>query len=245
MNEEDAHVMLEMLRNVFQQGNMSFTIDEEPRLLSETQYRFIEHYLDVVLNIEGPLGNNILVPTQHAMQINQTYTPSPKQIATEIMKNPCQCLRISNTATNVNACEHILTEFKISPTCELIEGVLLYHMAENKYPNIEELAEMISNNITISQQPETYCQDKRLLVPTPHMEKLIAIKNEKNDVNCSICLDQIKLAGDMYQLPCGDCFHAGECLGGGQSILTWMDQCKRCPNCNQEIILNMTEKYLH
>ena len=193
------------------------------------------------LRLQGPLGCRLFSCTQAAMSVHQTYQPTPRQIAEEIAKNPCtSCgvLAAQSTSIMIDAYEYVLAEFKTSPTCDIIEFLILYYLNEQRFPSFAELIGMLTNETEIAYEPDAYCEAKRVYIPTSHLDRLGVCKNDtRPDLNCSICLGTIPIGSDMYKLPCGDCFHATECLGEDQSILTWLRTSKRCPNCNQEVKL--------
>jgi len=82
-----------------------------------------------------------------------------------------------------------------------------------------------------------YGASDRPTKPTQCLDKLHQTTSPI-EKHCSVCQDIINAGSALYQLPCGDCFHAGECLGEGRSIVTWMETRNTCPNCNQLIQLS-------
>lgn len=203
--------------------------------LTDVETEYLTMYLTSVLGLRTPISHTILVATQSAMQ--GTDTPTPLEIARQVLSPPCPCLQVPADERAVQAVVHILQDFKECPTCPMIEAMHIYFLAEKRYPTRTEFLEMMANDLRLQHDPEQYCSDKRLLVPTAHLEKLTPFENDQKERNCSICQDPIAVGTSAYLLPCGDSFHAHACLGEGQSVVTWLQRCKRCPNCNQEVVL--------
>lgn len=246
MNRGEAQLMMHFMTSILENNNFrNFMISieemEHPSEIPESEREFLEYYLEKELNIDPPLHYHIIKATQKAMLANGTNTPTPKQIAITLMETPCRCLRVPTDDRTIDACAYILATFKVVPSCRSIEGVRMYSLLEKRYPSFEELVEMLQNHMSIQQDSDSYCEAKKMLVPTPNISKLVAIKNDQKDVFCSICQDPLSIGEDIYKLPCGDRFHASECLGEGSSIITWLKRCKRCPNCNQEICIDSAE----
>ena len=203
--------------------------------LTEVETEYLTYYLSMSLQINAPISYAVLKATQAAMNISDT--PTAQQIALQIISPPCPCLQLPANQQTIDAIAHILQELKDCPTCPMIEQVHLYFVTEKRYPTRTEFDEMMGNDFRLQHEPEQYCSDTRLLIPTANLEKLTPFENDQTERNCSICQDPITIGTSAYLLPCGDSFHAHACLGDGQSVVTWLQRCKRCPNCNQEVVL--------
>ena len=243
MRRSEARAMMRLMTDMLSNNNFRISFEEikHPGTISVCERAFLDYYLEKELNLKPPFCHRIIEATQKAMITNGTNAPTSHQIATSLMESPCACLRVSVDENTIDACAYILSTFQVFPGCRLIEYVRMYSLVEKRYPSLGELEEMIQNRTSIHQDPDTYCEEKKMLVPTPNLNRLVAVKNDQKDTFCSICQAPLSIGENIYKLPCGDRFHASECLGEGLSILTWMKRCKRCPNCNQEICIDVGE----
>lgn len=65
------------------------------------------------------------------------------------------------------------------------------------------------------------------------------------NLNCGICQDEITFGSNIIRLPqCKHCFHAEgkNCLGEGASIVTWLNQSKKCPLCSTDVSFTPEKK---
>ena len=205
--------------------------------LTEGEREYLQHYLIQELGIREPITNALLLATQSAIALHEE--PSAADIARELLNPPCQCLRVPPNQLTLESIEHILQVFRQCPFCPLIEEVYMYSSIEKRFPTLSELSDMMGNSSRLSHNPEQYCDEQRLLIPTPDIDKLTPFQSEEKDLVCSICQNPILPGTAAYSLPCGDCFHANACLDNDLSIVTWLQKCRRCPNCNQEVVLDI------
>ena len=116
--------------------------------------------------------------------------------------------------------------------------ILEYEMLHHEYPSEEELMEMRQRAVRFYVDPERFHEEDKMLVPTLHVDRLPRrINEDKQDLVCSICQDEIKIGQETLTLvPCQHVFHAtnSECLDTG-SISNWLSQNNRCPLCKANI----------
>ena len=67
------------------------------------------------------------------------------------------------------------------------------------------------------------------------IESLVEIENDKENLSCSICLEEFKIGEKCIKLPCKDhphYFHKGneKCPG----IMKWFEKSNTCPVCRTE-----------
>ena len=211
--------------------------EHESKTQSTGETEFLVHYLGQVLGLNGHFDAKFLQAVQLAMQNARSNEPTVEQLCVSYAETHCRCDDVSSMERKISACRHVIQVFKIGPSCEMMRSLHLYHLAENRYPSMDELHTMLVADMGIRENPERYCEEKKFLVPTPNLDQLHPEKNLLEDVHCSICQNQLLPMAQMFKLPCGCRFHAEDCLDSGRSILSWMQQCKKCPNCNKEIVL--------
>ena len=120
---------------------------------------------------------------------------------------------------------------------QFIQFVNDQNVINNRNVNIE-LLELLVNNIddsiqivreNISTEPEIKIASKEFI------ESLTEIENDKEDLSCSICLEEFKIGEKCIKLPCKDhphYFHKGndKCPG----IMEWFKKSNTCPVCRSE-----------
>lgn len=220
---------LDLMAHILQDNEAA----EQARDLSMAEEEYLIYVLREQLQIHPPFSDRLMMATQAALIKNDDATA--RSVAEELLNPPCTCLQLPMNEMTTICLTHILSDFKQNPTCPMLEQVYLYYMSEKQLPTVDQFADMLRNDLLINHNPENYCEEKRLLVPTPNLDKLQSFQNEEKGLICSICQEPIQIGAAAFNLPCGDKFHASFCMGNDQSIITWLQKCKRCPNCNQEI----------
>ena len=107
----------------------------------------------------------------------------------------------------------------------------------NQNVNID-LLELLINNIDDSIQVirEDIPNENQTKIPSKEfIESLVEIENDKEDLQCSICLEEFKIGEKCIKLPCKDhphYFHKGNdnCPG----IMKWFEKTNTCPVCRTE-----------
>lgn len=197
----------------------------------------IEYYLTSEIKITASsIGPNLMLAARRAMIHDGTNLPKIDTLVEVLLDTLCDCVRHIPRFLLSMIIRHIIVDFHESPKCRQIQCIEEYWNLEHAMPTKEALVQMIMRRIEIEADPDEYCESKRMMVPTPNLDKLQATTNTL-DRSCSICQEPLDIGQPMYRLPCGDCFHATNCIGDERSILTWLKKCKRCPNCNMETIL--------
>ena len=234
MADEQAYVL------AFMQGLQAmYAAQEEEKLRQHgpDEHAFLLHFIRDDLGLRGPVDLGFLSAVQMAMISGQRNNPSTPQIIGAFMTTRCPCRGLHDGYPVFEACVHIMDDLKHVPSCELIEHTIMYHAFERRFPTLDELVVMRGDIQSIEQDPEAYCTEKRLLVRTENLGKLVAVKSVDSEQQCSICQECISEGEGLFRLPCGHCFHAERCMESGKTIVDWLKTCKKCPNCNQEVIL--------
>lgn len=201
--------------------------------------QYVIYYIRKHLQIKGSIYPTFHRIVKNTMSLYMTNSPKLEHIIDGYVNSVnCVCLSNFSLSTCKDVVKYIIKDLHISPECSIIKAVIHYHTFEKRFPTKEEINEMMTNLIEITVEPAQYCENKRLLVPTPHISKLKPIKNEFKNISCSICQEEIKQKTEIYKLPCGDKFHAPQCPGTENGILTWLKKSRKCPNCNLEVDLN-------
>jgi hypothetical protein len=206
---------------------------QRPSVESINQAR---QYITNELQLPGYFSLRFISAVQTAMITKNTTSPTIKDICEAWTAQGCECTGLFGQKLHFEACEYVLSVFQESPSCELIQSVCSFHIQEHHFPSREQYNLMIMNENAMDRDSSAYCESKKMHVPVSNLDRLLPVQNDQERA-CSICQEDIRQGKMMFQLPCGDCFHASNCLGNNQSILTWLNKCKRCPNCNQEIHL--------
>jgi len=242
--EEESQDMLNVAMMARNGGLFSAMDNPQTINIPPAELALVRHYLQEELKLTGPTPRKLQDATHRAMTVNKTNTPSTAAIANELVSHhACECLVFIAPSVQIQASMHIMEVFGECPSCSRIQMVSTYWTTEKKMPSREELGQMMQSYAEISRRPDDYCEEKKIRMPTPRLE-LLAVEKNTQERHCSICQDALHVGQDMYKLPCGDCFHASVCLGNDNSVLTWMQMCKRCPNCNQDIELNVKQETL-
>lgn len=107
----------------------------------------------------------------------------------------------------------------------------------NQNVNVD-LLELLINNIDDSIQiiRENIPEENQNKLPSKEfIESLVEIENDKENLSCSICLEEFKIGEKCIKLPCKDhphYFHKGNdnCPG----IMKWFEKSNTCPVCRTE-----------
>ena len=107
----------------------------------------------------------------------------------------------------------------------------------NQNVNVD-LLELLINNIDDSIQiiRENISEENQNKLPSKEfIESLVEIENDKENLSCSICLEEFKIGEKCIKLPCKDhphYFHKGNdnCPG----IMKWFEKSNTCPVCRTE-----------
>ncbi len=138
---------------------------------------------------------------------------------------------------------HCLREHHLVPSCAMVSSMYEYLLYHAQYPTIPELDQFRLNSAEMAANAEAYWARTRTQVPTPNAHALPIERNHDHEAQCSLCQDTIQL-GDAYRMPCcGAKFHveAKQCLDP-DTIQTWLARSRRCPGCNQEVIIVQEEQ---
>ena len=207
--------------------------------LTDSEVEYIHNDLIHRLKLTGTLSPLLVKAAQHAMKASNGEDISYENLAHSLsILGRDQWPVHENT---IGILTHILTCFHIDPSTTVFGLVLYFVNSGDAMPTtLAALHELRHNLISITLDREGFCDKQRLHVQTPGLSGLQTIPCKSNaNLSCSICQYPIQEGSAMYQLPCGDCFHATACLGE-ESIFTWLKSNKKCPNCAREVILTTT-----
>jgi len=153
-----------------------------------------------------------------------------------------QCRCLVNLRGARDAIAHIMFNWNMPIHCHNVEDVAEMFAMNHAYPDHPDMltAYRTSREEFLS-DPAAYCEKTRIMLSTPNLDQLKAkILDDVSNQCCSICQSDLAPQTPVFELPrCKHLFHAraAQCLGSGQSILTWLDKHKKCPNCNVEVVI--------
>ena len=236
MNGDDDSQFFNMLSYLLENDREEAESKDEV-VLTEYETRYIKRDLTVRLGLTGSISPMLIVAAQLAMKASNGVDIQHEDLAITLSTLVGGQLSSSSHEERVRIFTHILTCFHIEPTPPVFDLVRYFVLSGDELPNsLAALGDLHHNLASITHDSDRFCREHRLHVPTPGLGTLCAIENDVDDRNCSICQHMINKGSFMYQLPCGDCFHATSCLGT-DGILTWLQSNKKCPNCAQEVCL--------
>jgi hypothetical protein len=153
-----------------------------------------------------------------------------------IKSTRCSCL--VGLADVRPAVRHIIVDWQCPLYCPEVRDVIAMFVINGTYPSRDEFLEYRSNQLEFYQDPTEYWNRTRQLVPTLNLNHLEKKYVARTNGCCSICQGEMDSKTQVFELPgCKHLFHADakDCLGAGNSILTWLSNHRKCPNCNVEV----------
>lgn len=199
-----------------------------------------------------------LHPTADCLQIIRStmelYPSEPithQQLARSFLRNrECTCIDTSVIPfeTQVDIQSHWLQhDFRTFLECSFILDTFEFMtLHQNRFPTFLQLASVTARRLRISMNVEAYCNDNDVKVGTANLQSL---PTEQYVVGlgsgaCALCQEDIVEESKVFKMPCcGQYFHqsAPECLGE-TTVIHWLEQSKKCPSCNQDVILKAPSK---
>lgn len=151
----------------------------------------------------------------------------------------CPCLSVIPTDLTVRIIEHMWTKLTCADTCHNIIKIYSYFVVANDFPNDDDFAAFLNHDNMITNNPDEYCEENKILTPMNDTDKLKTNIAEHDISICSICQETVKKGEKYIILKCKHVYHADSncCLGDGKSIYTWFDRSHKCPNCNTDIVI--------
>jgi len=147
---------------------------------------------------------------------------------------PCDCLDQLRCDESKEALVYGLTVLGIA-SCESVLFIHEFKRFEFRMPTRDELFGFARNVYSMGANAEAYCLDANHPKPAIGLDKLVPRHLDAVET-CSVCCEQIGQEQLAIVLPCKHAFHSSECLGD-RSVLTWLAQNRKCPNCNSEFCM--------
>lgn len=177
----------------------------------------------------------------YALEAEMMYNPLPSVL--DVAKRYtstmwCDCLI---GVPNVDiATAHIwvnVTGFTTLQLCQTVRLVLAYYILEGVLPTKEQIIGFAENLQSFEEDPDDYCIENRQPVPTVGLHNIPTENLISNSSTCSICTIEMPVGTKVHFLPCQHSFHAcpQECLEGDNTILKWLKEHNKCPNCNAQV----------
>ena len=165
---------------------------------------------------------------------------------TWVHTRPCQCL-VGSVITPENQgliVTHCLREHHLIPSCAMVSSMYEYRLYHARYPTMPELNQFRLNSNEMMVNAEAYWSRTKAEVPTPNAHALPIERNTDGETICALCQDAIMPGNRVYRMPCcNGKFHvdADQCLETN-TIQTWLARSRRCPGCNQEVIIEQKQE---
>ena len=167
--------------------------------------------------------------------------PTLEEILEELYKNKCYCTNNYNSDNIKELYKFYILNYKKIPDCITIELSIEYKLLHSRFPNEEELSEILNRRIQFELSPEDYYQEDKISIGTKNLDKIKIHKyTEEENISCSICQNDIIKDQEYINLePCGHKFHYNnsDCLDEA-SIINWLHNNNKCPNCKCNININ-------
>ena len=164
--------------------------------------------------------------------------PTLEEILEELYKNKCYCTHNYNSNHIKDLYKFYILNYKKIPDCITIELSIEYRLLHSRFPNEEELSEILNRRIRFELSPEDYYQEDKMNIGTNNLDKIKIDKYiEEENISCSICQNDIIKDQEYINLePCGHKFHYNnsDCLDEA-SIMNWLQNNNKCPNCKCNI----------
>jgi hypothetical protein len=171
-------------------------------------------------------------------QSKEGILPTLEEILEELYKNKCYCNNNYNSNHIKDLYRFYILNYKKIPDCITIELSIEYKLLHSRFPNEEELNEILNRRIQFELSPEDYYQEDKINIGTKNLDKIKIHKyTEQENISCSICQNDIIKDQQYINLePCGHKFHYNnsDCLDEA-SIINWLENNNKCPNCKCNI----------
>uniref|UniRef100_A0A6C0BQY7 RING-type domain-containing protein n=1 Tax=viral metagenome TaxID=1070528 RepID=A0A6C0BQY7_9ZZZZ len=213
----------------------------------DISYHELEYFRKIWygMNILPPHYRNpaLIAVTQQLLIYNQGRHPTLEEVlhawAHELDRG-CGCLEQMTLERRILFLTHLCQTYPGQVTCGTINVYRMFYAAEGRLPTPLELVGFCNNTVQLMINPDQYCQDNKLLTPTPNLNQLPTRITQNANVNCGICQETIVADSEVFVIPgCEHEFHSREedCLGTS-CILNWLRTNRKCPVCNQEVIIS-------
>ena len=162
----------------------------------------------------------------------------------------CDCFLVLTVPVDhqVAAARHWIDTTHELPACQTVVALCEYHLLHgHRYPTLEEYETFVLVRSRFASDPVSFAVRDRVATPTRNLESWTTETAHTDDGTCSICQDKIIKGASIYRLPCcGQPVHAlaADCMGES-SILQWLQTSRKCPCCNQEVVIVRRSKRSH
>ena len=202
--------------------------DEEKENANHSLYNFILDQSGIELRTD-PVYSAIAACCENS---DTGEMPTSRQIASKIMdQKNCACFINEDPSVISSAAEHALQHFSATD-CSCIARILLFHIAEHRYPTPHELDQTYRQLTQVMDPAQTERPASRVC---PGLEKLKSCPVKKTlHQACCICQSDITRGSKMIKLnPCGHVFHdkTRDCDG----VRPWLQENDTCPICIEKV----------
>ena len=145
-----------------------------------------------------------------------------------------------NQTQKIENLKYFMVNFGYFPSHPEFSTLIDYRMLHrNELPTVEQFITSIRRTVEFHTNLDEFIEKDKMIRPVANIDKIKPLSNICEEVDCSICLEQIEKNCEYFKLePCGHYFHAdGKMCLDGKTIIDWMKTNKTCPNCRCDIII--------
>jgi hypothetical protein len=209
---------------VFDENVLNNTTDMEDYEIVD----FANTHLKLLWNLSN-IYPDVMIPIANFF-IKNGEMPSKTQCIDTWIPSACYCVNNLEDNKKRTLLEHFIPSHGRFPVCSETNLLNIFYQDNSRWPDQEEFKNLV----------RVYTRDNEAKSSsTKNLDKLTEQINDKENITCSICQEDIQINQKIYILPCKHTFHATkeECLDGESNILAWLTKHDTCPTCKTKIKL--------